>query len=976
METGLKTLEKRQGLRSGLKHGFWSKAMKLKRVLMILMTFTMFFVAIRSGSSGDVNFAYYPSYGFVRVRFEGDLFRAPDGSPGLRGEYYPDLEFKGQPAATRVDETPVLVRRGTRAPAEGMPGENWTARWRGTYGPVPQDGSYEFTTWTDDGVRLWVDGRMIIDDWHPHPPQHNRAVVHLKEGENVPVKLELYQGVGGATCHIEARLVGKVTGKARSARALLTDENGKEWANQTVSYSSAGSEERIEVGELPTGSYTLEIDVEGEAKPFTAGFKRIVFPWEESNLGVSQEVYPPFKPIAVDGRTLRVVLREYTVGGLGLWDSVQAAGNVSAGGPRELLAAPMRLTVNGDDVLDGKGEFVRLQKRVVDRWEDNRPIFKRVQYLPDHEVTYEGRATHPAVTVTTKCTTEYDGCMRVELTLAPPETRDATLEALVLEIPLRGAMAPLFHATAAGLRNNPAGATPEGTGRIWDSRVEIPATQGSNFAGNFKPYIWLGAEERGLCWFADNDRDWVVDLENDDPCLSLQRDGETVLLRVHLVQKPINLQEPRTIVFGLMASPAKPMRADWRQAVLGWDVGHLKSRTFTMNYAADGIYSCKYPSNRDFSIFNKMQAIRSGTPVKGVWKYWLANNEGRWSDYLRNERFDHLVKVLTRVARARPDYLSMYFEEFTQTHQTHPASHVFQSEWSGVYHRDLLDQVTNEWHRLASVKSGSIAPSYRDFACWYAAEWVRRGIGCYFDNSFPIGVTDMVTSAAYRMDNGRVQPSAGMWARRDYLKRVWVLHQQFAPARTKPLMMIHMTNTHIIPYMVWNECNLDLEWGSQEPLQAQWSPELLRTESIGRQSGNLPVAMPRAKNGMMAMMVHEAGMFSRRPPRALVQLFAEFHYGLSDCSVYNYWDAGPPLQASDDRAKWLLLEHDGRLLLLVCTWNPEQATVTFDLDSETLGIQPAKAFDALTPEKEFRLRDGNLLSVTLPGYGTSVIQVE
>ena len=70
-----------------------------------------------------------------------------------------------------------------------------------------------------------------------------------------------------------------------------------------------------------------------------------------------------------------------------------------------------------------------------------------------------------------------------------------------------------------------------------------------------------------------------------------------------------------------------------------------------------------------------------------------------------------------------------------------------------------------------------------------------------------------------------------------------------------PLMMFHMTNTHILPYMGWGESNLDLEWQDNEtlPSQAKFPHALLRAESLGRQTGNIPVVLarfPNAKTGV------------------------------------------------------------------------------------------------------------------------------
>jgi hypothetical protein len=78
---------------------------------------------------------------------------------------------------------------------------NFSVRWTGKVTP-PTTGRYRFITVSDDGVRLWVNGKQVIDNWTDHGPTENDAIVDLKAGEPCEVKMEFYQGGGGA----EARL--------------------------------------------------------------------------------------------------------------------------------------------------------------------------------------------------------------------------------------------------------------------------------------------------------------------------------------------------------------------------------------------------------------------------------------------------------------------------------------------------------------------------------------------------------------------------------------------------------------------------------------------------------------------------------------------------------------------------------------------------------------------------------------------------
>ena len=62
---------------------------------------------------------------------------------------------------------------------------------------------YRLTTVSDDGVRLWLDGKLVIENWSDHAPVEDHVTVALAEGRPVDVKLEYYQGGGGAVARLK-----------------------------------------------------------------------------------------------------------------------------------------------------------------------------------------------------------------------------------------------------------------------------------------------------------------------------------------------------------------------------------------------------------------------------------------------------------------------------------------------------------------------------------------------------------------------------------------------------------------------------------------------------------------------------------------------------------------------------------------------------------------------------------------------------
>jgi hypothetical protein len=199
-----------------------------------------------------------------------------------------------------------------------------------------------------------------------------------------------------------------------------------------------------------------------------------------------------------------------------------------------------------------------------------------------------------------------------------------------------------------------------------------------------------------------------------------------------------------------------------------------------------------------------------------------------------------------------------------------------------------------------------------------------------------------------------------------------------------------MTNTHIVPYMVWNESNLDLEWlYGARPAQSKYPAELLRAESMGLQTGNIPIIIATTKKGRFtreekqkadrtrwgAMLVHEikgkkAATVDRYP-----EPLVEFGYGLDDCEVYNYWADDPVLSVSDDQCKWLLLSRNEKILLLMCTWNPDPAEVSVSLDLDRLRVGVTRVFDAETDEELMKLENGSF-EFDMNGLGVRVFRLQ
>ena len=109
----------------------------------------------------------------------------PDDMSAWQGQYFNNLKLEGDPVLTREDAE-VDFDWGLGSPAPEINADGFSARWRRTANLPP--GLYRFTITSEDGVRLWVDGRMAISVWYDHTELTLRREVRLPGG---PVELQL-----------------------------------------------------------------------------------------------------------------------------------------------------------------------------------------------------------------------------------------------------------------------------------------------------------------------------------------------------------------------------------------------------------------------------------------------------------------------------------------------------------------------------------------------------------------------------------------------------------------------------------------------------------------------------------------------------------------------------------------------------------------------------------------------------------------
>jgi serine/threonine protein kinase len=115
-----------------------------------------------------------------------------------KGEYFANDGLEGDPTMVRCDER-IDFSWGNDGPWVRMPTDRFSVRWTGRIN-ITESGTYTFSTFTDDGVRLWLDDGKIIDEWHPQQEEH-KVDVTAEEGEHT-VRMQFYEELGQAMARL------------------------------------------------------------------------------------------------------------------------------------------------------------------------------------------------------------------------------------------------------------------------------------------------------------------------------------------------------------------------------------------------------------------------------------------------------------------------------------------------------------------------------------------------------------------------------------------------------------------------------------------------------------------------------------------------------------------------------------------------------------------------------------------------------
>ena len=239
---------------------------------------------------------------------EAAYLRPSADSPerGLRGEYFRTQDLSGSPALVRTDAqigfrwdrgspTDNLQARGEAGPGQGLPNDGFSIRWSGQLLP-PVSGRYRIEAAADDGFRLYVDGKRVLDHWTGSDRLRSDGVeLDLQAGRAYDLRLEYYDAQRDAAVRLAWRMPGaqppfeEALEIARNADAvvfvggLTGDVEGEE---MTVNYPGFAGGDRTDL-RLPATQRALLEALHATGKPVVlvlTGGSALAVDWADANL--------------------------------------------------------------------------------------------------------------------------------------------------------------------------------------------------------------------------------------------------------------------------------------------------------------------------------------------------------------------------------------------------------------------------------------------------------------------------------------------------------------------------------------------------------------------------------------------------------------------------------------------------------------------------------------------------------------------
>lgn len=388
----------------------------------------------------------------------------------------------------------------------------------------------------------------------------------------------------------------------------LTDRKSKEKTEKRfpVKREQLISEVSWDISKLPEGDYDLEaayVDQSGKnGEKFVQYYRKTSSPapWDDTRIGIYNDVPVPWVPLKSDAAQTKALKQIYSFGNAVFPVSITANN-------RTITSRPISVCIDGkSDENNGKSELVKNTPR---------------------QAFYKSSAKIGNVKLDANIKIDFDGMVWVDLTMCPAAGQTAEIKKMSIDIPLKKDFAEQVHANGGDTHKAKFGFTGIVPKEGWYKNLFE------------KPTFWVGNDDAGLSWFAENLKGWH--LQKHEKSVEIIPGANESILRLNIVDTPLTLNGERMISFGFQGTPVKEPNNTPRANRVSREWGMYWNPCTYFNYYdnAPEFTDIKAVSSYD-NIFKGKRSFHyigsnGASPYMPEWGYWGKKWTGRTlGDYI------------------------------------------------------------------------------------------------------------------------------------------------------------------------------------------------------------------------------------------------------------------------------------------------------------------------------------------------------
>lgn len=649
--------------------------------------------------------------------------------------------------------------------------------------------------------------------------------------------------------------------------------------------------------------------------------------------------------------------RTYTIDNDVLFTSIKSRGN-------EILNAPIRIIgiENGEEI----------------KWNEQAPF---IMQKNSEKVTVCASQESSTFIVNTSMEIEFDGYCAMDVKIMPrgmtvaevfgvdkEKANDFSLDKLWLEIPIKKDYAKLFHFYPSfpmpEFEDNEKG--------FEFSSVSMSRAIPCSMVMPFKPLIWIGTEEQGLCWCADSSENWEP--ENISKALEIIDSKDEVVLRLHLIDQTVKAwksvddvaknytYQPLSFKMGIQATPVKPFpKNPYKEKILHIDCFKKVLEEY------DDFLSKPVVERSDEIGYDRIKRM-------GVTTLYIHEKWNKIQNYWElSEPTDKLAKKVVAECHKRGIKVIPYFgyelSSLNPKYSEYSSSKLLNP--NGVYH--------GGWYRKPNQRAYTVC-----FNSQYAkdmAEGIKKVAneygfdGVYLDSTlYPCPCVNNEHGCGYKDIDGNLRPTYPITALREFMKNVYE-YFELRGGIVNP----HLSNCCNIPALSFSHFNWDGEHSQTYINKAGIENiplDYLRTEYSARNFG-IPYEYIAYtfdnwtfNDALSIALIH--GMLVRPndiggPLEKMAPIWkAVDSFDMENAEWKPYWSNGVFDEASKAKLSYYEANENGKNKYLVFISNPTDSKlkdISFKLTEQEVKIFSVSKQDFVGDIFEFSPRESDVLLI-------------